>query len=216
MKALVTGHMGFIGSHLTKTLILAGWQVEGFDLKEGQDIRQREYSLPKADWCFHLAALTDARSEDVRGIMDTNVNGTIHVLEQFRDRVVFASSSAVNYPYTPYAISKLTGEHLCTMAGAYVVRLCNIFGPGGHGVFEKFEQQDVLEVAGLGDQVRTYAHVRDAVDALIGIIDARVGYTKILRGIDMTVNEIVQTRFKDKPYKRVPRAPTDIIDGRQL
>jgi nucleoside-diphosphate-sugar epimerase len=148
--------------------------------------------------------------------METNVMGTLNVLEQFDENVVFASSSAVNYPTTPYAISKITCEHLCKLYGARMVRLCNIYGPGGHGVFQKFEAADVMEIAGMGDQVRTYAPVEDALAALIEAPSSPKGSCTILHGEDLTVMGIVNNHFPGKPYKRVPRALNDILDGRQI
>lgn len=215
-KVLITGHCGFIGHHLVETFKKAGGvEIVGFDIKNGQDVRQRHYVLPEADWCFHLAALTDARSGDVEAMMKTNVLGTLHVLKQFGEHTIFTSSSAVNYPETPYAISKLTCEHLCKVYGARVVRLCNIFGEGGHGVINKFKAAEVLEIAGIGDQVRTYAPVEDAVMALIEAPNNPKGSVEILHGIDKTVLDIAD-QFPDKARRRVPRELTDILDGRQI
>jgi nucleoside-diphosphate-sugar epimerase len=209
MKALVTGDRGFIGQHLCRHLVADGWDVEGFDLLDGRDVRQLKTALPEADWCFHLAALTDARSTDLDAMLKTNVLGTLHVLRQFGDRAVFASSAAVNYPTTPYAMSKATGEVVCKAYGACIVRLCNIYGPGGHGVFEKFEAADILQIHGDGNQVRSYAPVEAAVVALM----SRSKFT-VVPGEDLTVNDIAN--LFDKPRRNIPRPAHDILDGRQI
>ena len=55
MKILVTGHKGYIGSHLYKELIKQNHEVVGIDIKQGDDIL---YCLPdeEFDFVFHLAA----------------------------------------------------------------------------------------------------------------------------------------------------------------
>ena len=98
---------------------------------------------------------------------------------------------------------------------ARIVRLCNIYGKGGHGVFQRFEKADTLEIAGAGDQVRTYAPVEDAVAALIEAPASPQGSLTILHGEDLTVLQVAD-RFPDKPRKQVTRAMHDIQDGRQI
>ena len=68
----------------------------------------------------------------------------------------------------------------------------------------------------MGDQVRTYARVNVAVEELIGSPQLLPGATVIMQGNDLTVNEIAAKYFPDKTFKRVPRSPHDIIDGRQV
>lgn len=209
MRALVTGAEGFIGKHLVRALLERGWSVTGLDLVTGQDVVSAP--LPDVDRVFHLAAQTDARSMDAISDARTNVIGTVRVLERYRDKAVFASSSAVNYPVTPYAISKRAGEDYARLFGSAIVRFCNITGPGGHGVFEAFAVVDVMVIRGDGSQVRTYAPVGDAVAALM---DVHPGELRVLAGIDMTVN-VVADGF-DKPRRYEPAMPGDIIDGRQI
>jgi dTDP-glucose 4,6-dehydratase/UDP-glucose 4-epimerase len=215
---LITGHKGFIGGHLQRTFENLGVQVIGFDIKDGKDkdIRVREYWLPDADWCFHLAALTDARSNNYEADVRTNILGTMYVLEQYKDKVVFASSSAVNYPTSSYAISKMACEYYCALYGARIVRLCNIYGEGGHGVMEKFAAADVLTIAGDGEQIRTFAPVDAAVAALVAAPTGEPGSMTILEGEDMTVNEVASRYFPDKPITFIERQLTDIEDGRQI
>jgi nucleoside-diphosphate-sugar epimerase len=117
---------------------------------------------------------------------------------------------------TPYAISKAAGEHYCKFYNARVVRLCNIHGDGGHGVIDRFREQETLEIAGDGSQTRTYAPVEKAVAALIEAAEGRGGSLTILPGRDMSVNDVANRYFREKPRRYVPRLDTDIEDGRQL
>jgi len=208
-KAAVTGHLGFIGSHLVPALESQGWDVCGYDLKNGFDIRTA--IMQPADICFHLAAQTNARSKNILDDATTNIIGTLNVLEQFGRNTVFASSSAVNYPVTPYAVSKLAGEHYCKLYGARIVRLCNIYGPGSSGVHATFAQANRLQIAGSGSQKRTYAFVDQAVKALINSTEP----LHILSGKDMTVNEVAAI-WPRKPRDYVERSPNDIEIGTQV
>ena len=150
-KTLVTGGAGFIGSHVVRFLLERGDKVRILDnfstgkrknldsvradveVIEG-DIRDQDIlaaSLVDVDFVFHQAAFVSvpASMEDPISCLDTNVNGTVMLLETARQvgvqRVVFASSAAVYgeadaFPLTeevspepylsPYAASKRIDE----------------------------------------------------------------------------------------------------------
>jgi len=212
--ALITGDMGFIGRHLRHHLTSNGWAVFGFDFKEGHDIRRLDrcpLEYGDIDVCYHLAAQTNAQAGDAFLDADHNIMGTINVLQRFGNKVVFASSCAINYPVTPYAISKLAGEHYTRLYGGRIVRLCNIHGPGGHGVFEAFLEADTLRIAGSGTQSRTYAPVTRAVNALVYSTEP----LHILWGEDLTVNQIADL-WPDKPREFVPQSVNDLEVGVQV
>lgn len=209
MKALVTGHRGFVGAHLWAALDALGYELTGLDLKDGQDILTAE--LPAVDKVFHLAAQTDAQSFNAEADARTNIMGTLRLLEKYGSRLIFASSAAVNYPVTPYAISKRACEEYVRMYGAASVRFCNLYGEGGHSVIDRFRHGDCMEIRGTGTQRRTYAPVEDAVAALM---DANPGVLTILPGKDMTVNDVA-AMYQGKRIVHVPALQTDLIEGRQ-
>jgi UDP-N-acetylglucosamine/UDP-N-acetyl-alpha-D-glucosaminouronate 4-epimerase len=157
---------------------------------------------------FHLAAHRSVpRSVDHPLETDlANVHGTITVLTAARDagvrRVVYASSSSVygatdrlptpesapTGPRSPYAVSKLAGEHYCRVftdvfgLETTALRYFNVFGPrqppGSQyaGVIPLFidalRNATPLIVHGDGKQSRDFTYVEDTVTATLAAADA--------------------------------------------
>ena len=176
MKTLVTGGAGFIGSHLCELLLAQGHQVLALDsLVSGRlqnlktiagepgmrfvqaDICDSAAIAPYfegVDWVFHLAGLADIvpSIEQPAQYFQTNVTGTLHVLEAARrcgaKRLVYAASSssygvpdvyptpetAPIKPLYPYALTKHMGEELVLhwarvyQMPAMSLRLFNVYG----------------------------------------------------------------------------------------
>ena len=143
MKTVVTGHRGFIGSHVADALREAGHEVFGVDLAGAppRDIRDSALRLPPADCVVHLAARPGVRYSVDRPAecMRTNVEGTVNVLEAAClagiPKVVFASSSTVYGGLSPYGLSKRFCEDLCRRyAELYgldclCLRFFSVYGP---------------------------------------------------------------------------------------
>lgn len=131
MRCLVTGHKGYIGSHLFTALESLGHDVVGIDL-EGSTLEGRE--LPGEDLCegipieyyefmpeaiFHLAAIprVEYSIKNPIEVMKNNVISTSTILKfakYFKIPLIYSSSSSVMGngagPTSPYALSKYTGE----------------------------------------------------------------------------------------------------------
>lgn len=152
------------------------------------------------DLIYHQAALASVpRSvNDPQTTFDVNVTGTLNLLVAARDagvrRVVFASSSSVYgdspispkhealtpNPLSPYAISKLSGEQLCTVFNnlydieTVSLRYFNVFGPRQDpdspyaAVTPKFIRAlmsgERPVIYGDGEQSRGFTYISDVVE----------------------------------------------------
>lgn len=139
-KALVTGSYGFVGKHLTEALLELGWEVENFNLRDGQNILDYEFvrnalDIVRPDAIFHLAAqayVPESFSNPKR-TFELNTIGSLNILEAVRQlgiktKIHLAGTSeeygdslygkgkttelTLPNPLSPYAISKLAMDHL--------------------------------------------------------------------------------------------------------
>jgi UDP-glucose 4-epimerase len=150
---------------------------------------------------FHQAAVASVpRSiDDPQMTFSTNITGMLNLLVAARDagcrRVVFASSSAVYGeaaeipvaedtrpdPLSPYAISKLTGEQLCSVftrvygLETVALRYFNVFGPRQDpasayaavipAFLSALREGEPPLIYGDGEQTRDFTFVDNVVDA---------------------------------------------------
>jgi UDP-glucuronate 4-epimerase len=183
MRILVTGGAGFIGSHLVEKLLVAGHDVAilddfndfydpqikhaniaGFakdvtvhhvDLRDSASVRNL-FHREKFEAITHLAARAGVRPsiQHPQLYYDTNVNGTLHLLDAACvtgvERLIFASSSSVygiskTIPFSedqhltqtlsPYAATKIAGEFLCSAFShlyhmrVVALRYFTVYGP---------------------------------------------------------------------------------------
>ncbi|WP_319559862.1 GDP-mannose 4,6-dehydratase [Marispirochaeta sp.] len=176
MRIIITGAAGFIGSNLSRRLVgehsIIG--IDNFDpfydrrikennltsLNRHQNFRLYEADIAdasgtekifletKPELVVHLAAKAGVRPsiEDPAGYAETNINGTISLLQAARKAgirdFVFASSSSVygntkevpftessfvDHPISPYAATKKAGELIChTYSHLYGMRIASL------------------------------------------------------------------------------------------
>lgn len=156
-KILVTGGKGFLSKRLIPKLIEKGYEVESFDIIDGQDImnaQQINEAVKRNDIVLHVAAVADLNyaREHPKETMDVNILGTINVLEAYRKHkkdMIFTSTCCVYgnpdthpvdentfpKPTEIYAHSKLAGEHLILGYVKHfglrynILRLATFYGP---------------------------------------------------------------------------------------
>jgi nucleoside-diphosphate-sugar epimerase len=204
------------------------------DLIEG-DIRDAETvqrAVDGVEVVFHQAAEPSVPKSiaDPATTMDVNVTGTLNMLTAARDagcrRFVLASTCAVYgdpsaspkvesmlpAPLSPYAISKLTGEQLCTVfASAYgfeavALRYFNVFGPRQDpnsayaAAIPRFlaalTSGTAPTVFGDGEQSRDFVYVEDGVNAnlLAASVPGIAGRVfNVASGRSVTINQVLES-----------------------
>lgn len=193
MKILLTGHLGFIGSYLVKEFD----EFIGIDIKEGNNILTCD--LPEADVVIHLAAESGvvASVEDPFKNTETNILGTIRLIERYKNsKFIFASSGgAIQETITsPYGLSKYCcEEYIKLLCNNYVIlRFPNVYGKESRSVADKFIREDII-IYGDGSATRTYGHVDDIVKAILQSINWKQGTYRLGSNQNYTVLEIAKT-----------------------
>jgi len=196
--------------------------VEDFDL-----VRRL---MAESSVVFHLAARNIiASTKDPRSDFATNIGGTLNVLMAARecsvDRVVYTGSTSIYgnprsipineddgvTPLSPYAVSKLAGEHyaLAFYEGygtpIAIVRYSNVFGIGQRpdnpycGVISKFFASayggQSIQVHGDGEQTRDFTYIDDAVNAtMLAATHPRAEgeVFNVGTGIETSINQLVR------------------------
>jgi len=160
LRCLVTGGLGFIGSHLVKRLFELRHDVMTLDDSSNAAFRpikrvpNEDYAgdltdllrWPRDiqyDWVFHLAAISRTPQAVAHPFRchQVNATGSLIVLEWVRDvcpkaRVVLASSNIVYGSPNPYRASKLAMEEYMSAYNelygldCIALRYSNVYGPG--------------------------------------------------------------------------------------
>ena len=172
---LVTGATGHLGANLVRRLLADGEQVrvmmraerdngalDGLDvervyadLRNGEDVSAAVRGCARVYHCAALVSTIEGNAAHKREIFDTNVRGTIHILQAAKlhgiDKVVVSGSLSATgyepdlsshedmpfYPFDrhlPYGFTKHLTEHECLKAHAnglnvVVATSCAIIGP---------------------------------------------------------------------------------------
>ena len=195
---LFTGKLENIKSFLDKIEFVRG------------DIRNLAFlkkEFKNTDYVIHIAAIPKVPFSIKYPLLISQVNiiGTLNVLIAARDnkvrRVIYSSSSSVygdaklplkegneKEPFSPYALTKLVGEHYCRLfyelygLETVSLRLFNVFGEkqdpyGGYAaVIPRFIDAILhgkrLLIYGDGKQSRDFTYVKDVADATIMALKA--------------------------------------------
>ncbi|MBI4489893.1 MAG: SDR family NAD(P)-dependent oxidoreductase [Deltaproteobacteria bacterium] len=206
--------------------------VQG-DISQGNVLAQLfEYRF---DLIFHLAAFFANQNsvEHPEEDLTTNGMGTLKVCRMAArtraGRLVFISSSCVygsaegaiseempRDPHTPYAMTKILGEHYVDFYRQHhsldtvILRYFNSFGPGEYpgryrnvipNFFEAAMAGEPLPLTGTGEETRDFTFVEDTVRGtlLAGVVPSAVGQTlnigtgreTPIADLALAINEIV-------------------------
>lgn len=194
-----------------------------------RDMERMKRVVEGVDFILHQAALPSvARSVDNPiDSNDVNVNGTLNMLVAARDagvkKFVFAGSSSVygdspvlpknedmnTNPLSPYAVSKLLGEHYCrifyTLYGLKTVsfRYFNVFGPRQDPASQysaaiprfinAILKGEELTIYGDGQQTRDFTYIQNVVNANLLACEADIAgeVINIACGDQISLNSLI-------------------------
>jgi nucleoside-diphosphate-sugar epimerase len=222
-KILVTGATGFLGRHLVVALKSLGHAVRQHSSAEG-DIATCELPMEGVSHVFHLAAKSYVPEswQRPRAFYQTNVMGTVNVLEQCRQNhgaLILISSYVYGHPQrlpiaedhplaaaNPYAHTKILAEETARFyeqrlgLSLVIIRPFNIYGPGQRDSFliPSVVRQvldpsvEVVRVQDLRPK-RDYLYVADAVDLLVASLRSGAGGVfNMGSGYSASVAEVAQ------------------------
>ncbi|HBA85846.1 MAG TPA: LPS biosynthesis protein WbpP [Verrucomicrobia bacterium] len=202
------------------------------DVLEGdlRDVRAVADAVKGVRCVVHLGALPSvSRSiNDPQSTHDVNFSGTLNLLLQAREagveRLVFSSSSSVYgdtlvlpkredmlpVPKSPYALSKLAGEHYCRLfyelygLKTYALRYFNVFGPRQSPqsqyaaviplFVDALRKGEKLTIYGDGEQTRDFTYIDDVVSANLACCEAPESAAgdvyNVAHGFRISVNQL--------------------------
>ena len=221
MRMIVTGHKGYIGTHL---LSMLDKQVDltTIDLQDGSDFA--DVSLQRFDVAVHLAAWASIIKSlnDPDGCLDNNAFKIIPFLIKNRiGKLIFMSTGGAIYGerkvpareeeatwagcVSPYAQSKYIAEQLIRrlQPNHVILRLGNVFGGNDDVRTEPsaltcFRNDDPIVVYG-GKQTRDFVHVDVVCNAVIRAASSDVrGTFNIGTGAAQLIGDVAEAYGKKR------------------
>ncbi|MGH8944750.1 MAG: NAD-dependent epimerase/dehydratase family protein [Acidimicrobiia bacterium] len=194
------------------------------------DLREMNLSelLARVDVVFHQAGQPGVRASWAEGFdpyIDANIKLTQELLEASRSaalrRFVFASSSSVyghaetfparesdpTRPFSPYGVTKLAAEHLCSLYAAnwglptVSLRYFTVYGPrqrpdmAFNRLIDGVLRGQPFPLMGDGNQVRDFTFVDDVVEANLIVAEADLDPGQVFNiagGTTTTLWEVIQ------------------------
>ena len=101
MRILLTGHRGFIGSHLLTALNNAGHEVSTYEWGDGT-----LPSVMEQDWVIHVGAISSTTEKDIEKVMQQNVDfsiGLYNACKTYGVNFQFASSASLYGMYREFS-----------------------------------------------------------------------------------------------------------------
>ena len=187
MKILVTGHDGFIGSHVSEHLKSLGYEVDGLSFPD--DIKDFS-GTTRYDIVIHLAAFANIRGslDNPDVFWENNVEKSKPIFDYCRRydiRCLYASSAAVyEWWINPYAITKKANE-IQAPPNSVGMRFFNVWAEQGSRDDMLYRMLQDNTAKYLTRHRRDWIHVHDVARAICflmpdkyrGVIDVGTGKT---------------------------------------
>lgn len=192
MHILLTGHRGYIGSHLLRRL-KKQHSIVGMDLQDGHDLYDIELN-EEFDLIIHLAGKSGVRESmnDPAGYWRNNVEVSKRLFKRYPDtRIMYASSSSAYEPdLNPYAASKYIVEEAAE-------RNMDTLGMRFHTVYDHNPRKGMFlqklidgELEYVTNHYRDFIHIEDLCDAIELLMDSRYsGTVDIGTGVPFRVRD---------------------------
>jgi nucleoside-diphosphate-sugar epimerase len=185
--------------------------------------------LDGVDWVFHQAAQAGVRAswgQEFLRYTECNVLATQRLLETVRlmgtvKRVVYASSSSVYgdarvfpvleesplHPYSPYGVTKLAAEHLCSLyhhnfgVPTVSLRYFTVYGPrqrpdmAFHRFCKSILGHEPIHVFDDGLQTRDFTYISDIVEANIQAASAPEAVGQVMNiagGARVSIRDVIE------------------------
>ena len=220
MNILITGHRGFIGSNLCKTL--SNYNIIGVDLKDDNNLLDPNFindifSNYHIDAVIHLAAIAGVgySIEHSQEVLTNNIIGfdilAKAAIKHNAKHFIYASSSSVygddGTQKSPYAVSKATNELQAAMYSNLSntkftgLRFFTVYGEGIREdlAISKFikamKTNTPLYVYGDGEQKRDFTYIDDITEAIRLVLESdkewKCEVFDIGYGSSTSVNELI-------------------------
>ena len=216
IKILVTGHKGFIGSHVFSHLLELGFDVDGLDRPDDignfVDVGCADYDL-----IIHLAAYAALRDsiENPNKFWENNVEKSKPIFDYCRKydtRLLYASSAGAHgWWHNPYAITKKANE-LMAPPNSVGMRFFNVWAEEGSRVDMLYRMLQENTAKYITRHKRDYIHVNDVVSAIAHLIPSSYrGVIDVGTGESVSVMKIAKLMGRDLPIKEdTPNEPDSL------
>ena len=187
---LITGGLGFIGSHLTNAL-KENYTVTILDNKSNNKIDNTDCELiiddirtfkteRHFDYVIHLAAIASISSEFNPELYSVNCAGFENIYHNVKcGKFIYASSAAAINKANDYGKTKAHNEHIAKDGLGF--RFFNVYGENDNGVVGKLFKPGAKIYGGL--QTRDFIYVKDVVNFIIDNIDKK-GVIEVGTGVE--------------------------------
>ncbi len=205
-RVLITGHKGFIGSHLVSYLTGKGYDIIGVDRVEGKEVSAlTEGDIAAVDCVIHLAAQTSVWNEDYKSIIEDNILAFMHIFDLCRKlgkKFLYASSSCSVNVTSPYGFSKMFDDMYAKDYGVGL-RFHNVYGKNSRkdtllGICLK---NDEITLYNNGLNYRHFTYVGDVCECVERAITLPDGLYNVVNPEENSVAEFVDEVKKYKPLK---------------